>query len=757
MSEDLTWKWHTLYVEDISSATEIALQVRSWTTIRQVKKMIFDKTGLTPSQQRLCWQGRELKNGQTLASWINHDMSIRLQLFVSSHKPHTGFTIEAADDYDKSPTTTALIASVKRGLQDRWMPIKTDEFEGSGGVYFLTSSGGQRLAVFKPQDEEQGMPQNPKYYRGDGVTSFKPHFKAGDNCLREVAAYMLDVDRFAAVPVTTLVHCEHEVFSYPHNPYPQYYPKFGSLQEYVVADDVFENLGPKMFTTLSIQKIALLDLRILNCDRNSSNILVQREFSPSGPQYNLIPIDHGFCLPTWPYVCSFDWCWYDLPQVREPICPEIVDYMRSLDIEEVIASIRSRLSPPEASIFLLRVMHQLILAGIDAGLTLKDIADLVAREDDDAPASKLEVTLADAEDNTYRFFEMAQEGATANGVKSMNELRLFNTTFKQPPAMYRSHDPTTAGVLAAVQPTKTHADADGAYTEEKQSPAWLASSTTGIHANGSYAKLTRQNAMLPGSALPSSNGLAGAPLSRLSTVDTPAVPIRNLNVFRPAIASPLNGPRFSKVSPVLPKPPQLRIRRNKEHEDGREAESDNESDDSDLGTSPPGFWRDSPLEMHKIVQQRASQRDLSGYDEDATFRAAHNSLPGVELEGNGYGHFDELDEVEGPPSPMPPPRPVLKPEFHSDDTDHSRATAETDLLRTGQMRPALTRVVTFSAFDSPIEYDTENQSRRFNTLKQERRKFLAETQEFSDYKWQLLVDSVSNLAARTARLKQRAA
>src|SRR3546814_833467 len=56
------------------------------------------------------------------------------------------------------------VLQVKRGLEDRWMPIKTDEFEGSGGVYFLTSSGGQRTAVFKPQDEEQGMPQNPKYY-----------------------------------------------------------------------------------------------------------------------------------------------------------------------------------------------------------------------------------------------------------------------------------------------------------------------------------------------------------------------------------------------------------------------------------------------------------------------------------------------------------------------------------------------------------------------------------------------------------------
>lgn len=698
-------------------------------------------------------------------------MSIRLQLFVSSHQPHTGFTIEPADACDNSPATKALIASVKRGLQDRWMPIKTDEFEGSGGVYFLTSSGGQRIAVFKPQDEEQGMPQNPKYYRGDGETSFKAHFKAGDNCIREVAAYMLDVGNFASVPITTLVHCEHEVFCYPHNPYPQYYPKFGSLQKYVVADDVFENLGPKLFSTLDIQKIALLDLRILNCDRNSSNILVQREFSMDGPKYNLIPIDHGFCLPVWPQVCSFDWCWYDLPQVQQPICPEIKEYMRSLDIDEMVAAVRLRLKLPEQSIFLLRVMHQLILAGIDAGLTLKDVADLVARESDDAPPSKLEVALADAEDNAYRFFEMAQEGATAHGVKTLNELRLFNTAFKASPAVFRSHDPSTSGVAPA-QPAKQQPDVDGAFTEEKQSPAWLASSTTGSHAHGTsngaysgYSNLTRQNAIGPGADYVSPKGLAGAPVSKLSTVNSPAFVVDRAKLFRPAIPSPVNGPRLSKVSPLLHKGPQLRIRRNPEDEDGREAESDDGSEDSDLGSSPPGFWRDSPLEMHRIVEARASQLNLqqhSDVEEDDSPRKG-TDRSSVDFETDGYGHFDELEELEPDEDEVSPTgvatiRQLLKHQgSHSDDSDHSRATAATDFLRREPAtRPALTRVVTFSAFDSPLEYDTDKQPRRFNTLKQERRKYLAETQEFSDYKWQLLVDSVCNLALRTARLKQQA-
>ncbi len=51
-----------------------------------------------------------------------------------------------------------------------------------------------------------------------------------------------------------------------------------------------------------MHKIAILDLRILNCDRNEANILVVKKMVTNNKGAtsritNLIPIDHGLSFP----------------------------------------------------------------------------------------------------------------------------------------------------------------------------------------------------------------------------------------------------------------------------------------------------------------------------------------------------------------------------------------------------------------------------------------------------------------------------
>jgi hypothetical protein len=50
-----------------------------------------------------------------------------------------------------------------------------------------------------------------------------------------------------------------------------------------------------------VHKIAILDLRILNCDRNEANILVVKKLiaGPKGTVKStmLVPIDHGLTFP----------------------------------------------------------------------------------------------------------------------------------------------------------------------------------------------------------------------------------------------------------------------------------------------------------------------------------------------------------------------------------------------------------------------------------------------------------------------------
>ena len=51
--------------------------------------------------------------------------------------------------------------------------------------------------------------------------------------------------------------------------------KFGSLQFYFESEGTIENFSPDKFHKDEVHKIAILDLRILNIDRNEGNILVK--------------------------------------------------------------------------------------------------------------------------------------------------------------------------------------------------------------------------------------------------------------------------------------------------------------------------------------------------------------------------------------------------------------------------------------------------------------------------------------------------
>lgn len=87
--------------------------------------------------------------------------------------------------------------------------------------------------------------------------------------------------------------------------------KFGSLQYYVESEGPIENFSPDLFHKDEVHKIAILDLRILNLDRNECNILVRNKINRrTGKKVRaLVPIDHGLCIPDNLAICSFDLAW----------------------------------------------------------------------------------------------------------------------------------------------------------------------------------------------------------------------------------------------------------------------------------------------------------------------------------------------------------------------------------------------------------------------------------------------------------------
>jgi hypothetical protein len=183
-----------------------------------------------------------------------------------------------------------------------------------------------------------------------------------------VAAYLLDHDHFARVPHTVLARAKHPMFCYSQQqaqqqPQQPATPasrdagagglsasfssraapaasasasaadeaddsssselplKLGSLQEFVRHECDTTEMGCSRFSVRDVQRIAILDIRLYNTDRHSGNILVRRPTSSSlnlrarleEAQHELIPIDHGFCLPEALETPYFEWLHW--PQV----------------------------------------------------------------------------------------------------------------------------------------------------------------------------------------------------------------------------------------------------------------------------------------------------------------------------------------------------------------------------------------------------------------------------------------------------------
>lgn len=116
----------------------------------------------------------------------------------------------------------------------------------------------------------------------------RPGILSGESAIREVAAFYLDKDGIHGVPPTSYVELGHSFFeSKEHVTTPHHHlhhtfkdeftnRKEGSFQVFMPHQDMVGNYGPSLFTVKEVQKIAILDIRIINVDRNEENILVNK-------------------------------------------------------------------------------------------------------------------------------------------------------------------------------------------------------------------------------------------------------------------------------------------------------------------------------------------------------------------------------------------------------------------------------------------------------------------------------------------------
>lgn len=254
--------------------------------------------------------------------------------------------------------------------------------EGTGGTYFMKNHKNKPVAVFKPQNEDPLSLQNPK--RKEDNTDF--HFKGilpGEGVLREVLASQIDYEYFSIIPETHLAEISHWIFTdnngKPGTSYdPKIKTKLGSLQEFIPdIQCTVDDMGYGKFSLEDVQKIAMLDLLLLNCDRNGGNILVRKY------TYKLVPIDHAFSLPDYHYLSDLQWFeWLTWRQVKQPIIPLLKSFIKTFNLHDALIKAR-KLGIREECLISLQLSYIFLLYAFEqTNLTLYDIGKLMCHRFD---------------------------------------------------------------------------------------------------------------------------------------------------------------------------------------------------------------------------------------------------------------------------------------------------------------------------------------------------------------------------------------
>jgi len=289
--------------------------------------------------------------------------------------------IEIVGGY-KAPRVRALVVEVAMAIASGVDPLPVSS--GLGGAYLLRSQSGDNIAVTKPIDEEPLAVNNPKGFGGLmlGQPGIKRSVRIGETGIRELAAYLLDHGGFAGVPPSALVKISHVPFhlnnaaTISSTPY-----KIASLQRFIDHDYDAGELGPSGFSVASVHQIGILDIRLLNLDRHAGNILVKKHERNSYAvgAAELVPIDHGLCLPEWLDDPYFEWLHW--PQASVPFSESEVAYISNLDPFKDAELLRTEIpSLREACIRVLVLCTMFLKRAVASGLCLAAIGEMMSRE-----------------------------------------------------------------------------------------------------------------------------------------------------------------------------------------------------------------------------------------------------------------------------------------------------------------------------------------------------------------------------------------
>jgi len=319
-----------------------------------------------------------VKNGNVKNIGHGHVGSFKLRNgFLTKKRRSSSGRIPKKESLATSELKSPLVASID--LNRKALPIT----EGNVSiVYKLLNKNGQETAIFKPYEKVNGISSN------DSLTLNSRKNAFNEVCAHEFDQHVASCLR-AGVPETQHVKLPTSLIS-GDNPETNYIR--GSLQKFVPNTESCEDYGSSLFSKDDIHRIGLLDLRILNCDRHTGNLL----FDSSNKR--LIPIDHALSFPEIDFDVkeggeqeylekdfnnltlsnvSFDWMMF--PQAKQPFSEELVEGIKSMDIvkdlefmKKLNMSVKQRLAVFVASTLLKKGV-------VEYGKTLYDLGVVAQR------------------------------------------------------------------------------------------------------------------------------------------------------------------------------------------------------------------------------------------------------------------------------------------------------------------------------------------------------------------------------------------
>lgn len=233
-----------------------------------------------------------------------------------------------------APEMGEVIWEVKRALKKGIMPEKCED--ATSPTFFLKGEDEKPIAVFKLS-----------YY------------------LKEYASYRLDHKGFAGIPPTVITTLSHPLFGGEVE---------GSCQLYVSDSVSVAHLSSNdydVFSNHSVRRMAQLDIRLINEDRNDSNMLVK-------DKTEVIPIDHGFTMPS--ELDAVHYSWAEWKQAGTPFSEEERDYIFNLDLEKDRAFLIEEIGIEEKIANRLYVAAQLLKLGVIHGFNPNQIGSIMIKD-----------------------------------------------------------------------------------------------------------------------------------------------------------------------------------------------------------------------------------------------------------------------------------------------------------------------------------------------------------------------------------------